>query len=352
MNLEKQKTFLIKFAFIMVIGFLLYAGLKYLLPLLAPFVFGLIVAYMLRPLIDLLTNKTKLPRSLISIFCLIIIIAIILTFLITIGSKLVSFSSSFLGNMDNFYNDTLSPIIVKSSSSLFRKFPELKPFLEKVPDINQSISTFVTSASSFALSIVTNVAGMVPSFIINFLFTMVSTFFFTIDYHKIASFIGKQIPESKRVIFSKIKTNGVDSVFKFLKAYLILITITFIELAIGLTLLQVPNSILIALLIAVVDILPILGTGAILLPWIIISFIMGNTIFAIFLLILYAIITIVRQTLEPRVVGKQIGLHPIVTLICMYVGAGLFGIVGLFLLPIIATIIRRLNDDGSLKIYK
>lgn len=352
MNLERQKAFLIRVAFIFIIGLLLFSFMKYLVPTLAPFIFGLIVAYILRPLIDKISSKTKLNRTLISIICLLILIIIIFTVFTTIGFKLVAFVSHFVKNMDNFYNDTISPTIQDLYHSFFNKYPGLRPYIKKLPDIDQSINSFITTFSTMVLSFITGFAGMIPSIIIKFLFTMVSTFFFTIDYHKIVGFIMKQVPENKKGLIIKIKNNGIDSIFKFLRAYLILITITFIELSIGLSLLHVKNSILVALLIAIVDILPILGTGAILLPWSIISIIAGNTVFGVLLIVVYIIITVVRQILEPKVVGQQIGLHPIITLICMYVGASLFGILGLFMFPILATIVKNLHDDGSFHIYK
>ena len=98
--------------------------------------------------------------------------------------------------------------------------------------------------------------------------------------------------------------------------------------------------------------MPILGTGAVLIPWSIINLILGNTKLGIGMLILYIVITAVRQTIEPKIVGQQIGLHPIITLVLMYVGAQLIGVLGLLLLPVIATIIKTLNDEGTIHLFK
>ena len=111
-------------------------------------------------------------------------------------------------------------------------------------------------------------------------------------------------------------------------------------------------ALLIALLTAIVDILPVLGTGTVRIPWAAAMLILGNFPLGIGLLILYAIITVVRQMLEPRVVGKQIGLYPLVTLVCMFVGTYLFGFVGLFGLPIIATVLVQLNQSGDIHLFK
>jgi predicted PurR-regulated permease PerM len=94
-----------------------------------------------------------------------------------------------------------------------------------------------------------------------------------------------------------------------------------------------------------------LGTGAVLIPWAIIALVLGQTKIGIGMFVLYIIITAVRQAIEPKIVGEQIGLHPIMTLILMYVGAQLMGVLGLLLLPVIATIIKTLNDEGTINLF-
>jgi predicted PurR-regulated permease PerM len=150
----------------------------------------------------------------------------------------------------------------------------------------------------------------------------------------------------------KLKDNGIGTLGKFIRAYSAIISITFLELSIGFWILGIPNPFLFGVLIAIVDVMPILGTGAILLPWAIISLVIGNTKIGVGLLLLYVLITAVRQTIEPKIVGQQIGLHPILTLILMYVGAQLMGVLGLLILPIIATILVKMNEDGTIHLFK
>ncbi|MDF2611951.1 MAG: putative rane protein, partial [Lachnospiraceae bacterium] len=119
----------------------------------------------------------------------------------------------------------------------------------------------------------------------------------------------------------KLKDNGIGTLGKFIKAYAAIISITFLELSAGFWILGIPNALLFGGLIAIIDVMPILGTGAVLLPWSIIAFILGNTKVGIGMLVIYIVITVVRQSIEPKIVGQQIGLHPIVTLILMFVGA-------------------------------
>ena len=109
---------------------------------------------------------------------------------------------------------------------------------------------------------------------------------------------------------------------------------------------------LIALLISVFDILPVLGTGGIMIPWVVIDVILGNYSLALGLLVLYLIITVIRNIIEPKIVGKQIGLHPVITLASMFVGVQLLGVWGLFGFPIGLSLLRHLNDTGTVKIFR
>ncbi len=124
------------------------------------------------------------------------------------------------------------------------------------------------------------------------------------------------------------------------------------ELALGLTIIGVPYSVLVALCIAIFDILPVLGTGGIMIPWAVITFVLGDYGMAIKLLMVYVIITVVRNILEPKIVGGQLGLHPIVTLASMFAGVQLLGVVGLFGFPILLSLLRYLNDTGTIHIFR
>ena len=104
-------------------------------------------------------------------------------------------------------------------------------------------------------------------------------------------------------------------------------------------------------MIAVFDILPILGTGGILLPWAAVLFVMGNKPLAAGILILYVIITVIRNIVEPKIVGKQIGLHPLVTLMAMFLGLKTFGIIGMIVLPVSLAVLINLEKNGIIHIF-
>lgn len=150
----------------------------------------------------------------------------------------------------------------------------------------------------------------------------------------------------------QIKQYVVGTLFVCIRSYALIMSITFVELSVGLTLIGIRKSVFIAFCIAVFDILPVLGTGGIMIPWALISAILGDYPGAAKLAVLYVFITIVRNIIEPKIVGGQIGLHPVVTLVSMFAGVQLFGVVGLFGFPIGLSLLTYLNRTGTIHLYR
>lgn len=353
MNLEKHRAFIIHFIYIAIILLLVYVGIKYALPLLMPFVIGMIIAVSFRRLIDLIEKKTRIKRVFISIFILILFYGVVGLITVFIGFKLFGFISTLFNGMPGMYQNTILPAVQKITDDIAIEFPSTRAYLKDfMENIDQSIFSFISKASSTVVGTVTGLASQVPALLIKFIFTIVASFFFTIEYYKITRFIILQFKGERREMLIKLKDSGIGTLGRFIRAYSAIISITFVELSVGFWIIGIPNAFLFGLVVAIIDVLPILGTGAVLLPWSIISFIIGNTRIGVGMLILYIVITAVRQTLEPKIVGQQIGLHPIVTLLLMYVGAQLMGVLGLLMLPVIATILVKLNDDGTIHLFK
>lgn len=352
MNLEKQKAFIIHVVYIILILGLGYVAIKYILPLLMPFVIGLVIAVIFRRLIDFLQKKTRIKRSFISIGILIIFYGIVVLLISLIGVKVFTFIKENIGHLPSFYQETIEPAIIKAANNLMDQYPSVTPYLNDfISNLSDTIFTYITNASSRIIGTITGLAGRLPSLLIRVIFTIVSSFFFTIDYYRITDFILRQFRGSKRELIIRLKDNGVGTLGKFIRAYSAIISITFVELSLGFWILGIPSPLLYGFMIAVIDILPILGTGAVLLPWSAIAFIIGNHKIGIGILILYIIITVIRQTIEPKIVGQQIGLHPILTLILMFIGAQLMGVLGLLILPVLATIIKKLNDEETIHLF-
>lgn len=353
MSLEKQKAFIIHCIFGFILLVIVYAGIKYVFPLLMPFVIGIVIALSFRGSIDLLVKKTRINRTVISILVLIIFYFLLGLVISLIGAKFFRFISSLFNGLPALYKGTLQPALQIVTDNLSDRFPSIKVYLDGfMNNIGQSIFTYISNISTKVVGMVTGLASQIPSLLIRVIFTIVSSFFFTIDYYKISNFIISQFKDEQRSIIINLKNNVIGSLSKFVRAYALIISITFLELSLGFWMLNIPTPFLLSGIVAIIDIMPILGTGAVLLPWSIISFSLGDTKTGIGMLFLYIFITVVRQILEPKVIGQQIGLHPLVTLILMFVGAQLMGVLGLLILPVIATILVKLNREGSIRIFR
>jgi len=357
MDIEKLKRRIIIFTYWIMMGGIIYIALKYALPMLAPFVVGFCVAAMLKPLVDLLSRKNQSSRRLISIIVLLIFYAIVVFLLVLLGAKLFVFIKDFLYKIPNYYVNNIEPALADAFERLAAVVNRLDPTMQGTinslgNNVIQNLTGTVTNLSGKMINYVTSLAGSLPSLLLRLIFTIVASVFFTIDFNLIRDFLYKQFSSRNQELLHLINVNFLGTVGKYLKAYAILMLITFIELTIGFYILKVKHAAKLALLIAFLDILPVLGTGGILIPWAIIELILGRVSFGIKMLLLYVLVTVIRNMLEPKIVGKQIGLHPLITLICMLVGLQLFGIVGLFGLPIMATILKNLNDQGTISFIK
>ena len=200
--------------------------------------------------------------------------------------------------------------------------------------------------------------GKIPSVIIAFVVFLISTVFISSDYDKIKLFFVHQLSETTVFKVTTAWRLGVSSLKKMIKAYVIIICVTAFELTVGLYVLKFigvfenPYIVIIAFIIALIDIIPVLGTGTVLIPWSVISFITGNIGMGIGLLVIYAIVFVIRQIIEPKLVAGQVGLPPIVTIIAMYVGSKTLGILGFFILPFIVILIKVFNDAGLIRVFK
>lgn len=352
MQTEKMRAFILHVLYWCIIAGLIYVCAKYLLPALAPFVIGFCIAFLLKPLINHLTKTTQRARRLVAACCLTVFYVLAATLLIVLGTRLVIFLQDTIALLPGIFDSYMAPALDEVQLAVEHFVSALDPMLldfisSAGQSIDQTLSGLVMDLSKGALSIITGLAGSLPAFVMNYLLTVISSFFCTMDYYTITSFFARLLPQKARSTLFAVKRSGVDILLKFGKAYALLLMLTFAELLIGLTLLKVQYAFLLSAVIALVDILPVLGTGTVLVPWALGALITGNGPLGAGLLILYAIIGVVRQTLEPRVVGQQIGLYPLVTLISMFLGAKLFGFAGLFGLPVAVTIFVQLQRTGK-----
>jgi sporulation integral membrane protein YtvI len=213
-------------------------------------------------------------------------------------------------------------------------------------------SEIIIYVSQQALKFAQGIAFNIPKYIIGAVFCIVATVFMSLDFPGIKFFILEQFSYNKQKIILDSKKYVVETFGRIVTSYALIMFITMSELYIGLTIISVPDAMVLSVLIAMFDILPALGTGGIMLPWILIRMLDQDYTFAGQLFVIYVFITVVRNFLEPKIVGDSIGLHPVIMLMSIFLGVSIFGILGILIMPFTLIVIKRLNDSGRIHLFK
>lgn len=353
---EKRKAFLVNFAYFGVILLLAFLALRYALPLLMPFAIAFAIAYILKKPIHLLKKALHLPDKFSAILTVILFYAVTSALLTLLSVKAVSGIASLIGNLPALYETYAQPYFMEILLNIETVLVGMEPSLATVFDdvgrqMLQSLGQLISSLSVRVMAFATSLASAVPGLFIKLVLMIISTFFIAVDYDRLTGFCLRQMSERAKAIFFEIKKYVAGTLLVCIRSYVIIMSITFVELSVGLSLLGIKHAILLAFVIAIFDILPVLGTGGVMIPWTILTVIKGNYPLALGLLILYLAITVIRNIIEPKIVGSQLGLHPVVTLCSMFAGAQLLGVVGLFGFPIGLSLLRHLNDRGVIKLF-
>ena len=352
---DKRRKFIVNVAYWAIIAGITYLIFRYLLNLLLPFVIALLVAWLLRPLGRLYRQRApKLASALIVVTVLLFYLLLgVLAMLLLVD--LLTGLAQYLGKLPELYTQTIEPglrNLYANARDLAARFdPSVADVVNMVlPQVISSVGGAVTNFSVTAVGKLTGLVTALPSVLISAMIAVIASFFTAVSYDGMKAFLQRNLPAKFTETAGYAIRSFRNIIRQYGKSYLLVMLITFGELTLGLLIIGVRRAILLAALIAIFDIFPVVGAGAILLPWAVISLIQGKTLQALGLLILYVVILVVRQFLEPKVVGKQVGLPPLVTLACMFVGTSLFGAWGLFGLPIGAAILVNLNNDPDVPI--
>ncbi len=361
MNIEKRKQFIINTIFVGFIAILFYLFLKYALGLFFPFLVGLFIAMLLQRPLAFISKHTKIPRKIVGAILTILTFVLIFALIATLGAAIVSQFKGLLSYIGGILNDfpafldTIQSKLISMLSFLPENLSEsvnqtIMNGFENLKNIN--FSNFNITSLFGPLGGIWNAAKQIPNVLVTTLITIITTLFLTMDYRLVVNFIRNQLSEKHKALVTDSKKIFFNTIWKMLRAYVIIMTITCVELFIGLSILKVPYALVLALIICIVDILPVLGTGTVIIPWAIYEFIMGNSNLALGLAVMYVLITVIRNFIEPKIVGHSVGLHPIVTLTSMYVGLQLFGFFGMLMMPIIIIMIKVLQDNGKIHLWK
>lgn len=373
-KVAKRRDFLIDLVYVMAIIGLVYVFFKYCFSIAAPFLLSFFFAVILQRPLGWLDKKTKNKmHSFWSIVLVLLCVAIILGPVISIIAALFREIGNFISFLGEQLND-LPTFLVTLQNEILKAIKFLPDSI--YTSVSESITQFfgnlindfdvsklginmssITSGLSNGISGVYSVVKNIPSILISVVIGVIAWILFTKDYKKVVKFIKLQLPDKHKNLLSETKKIFSSTILKMCRAYGLIMFITFCENFLGLTILNLigvmKNSyvFVIAICIAVFDILPVAGSGGILIPWSLIALVSGNVGQCVGLLILYAVITVIRQYIEPKIVGDSLGVNPLVTLAGLYFGLKLFGFMGMFIVPICVMTLKAFNDAGRIHLY-
>ena len=342
------------FAFIALIIFATYKVAIFYIP----FIIAFVVASIVEPLIKFFMNKCKLNRKISSIISLLLILSLIIGVLFIIITNLISEAISLTENLNthisNFYNFGMN---------LFKDFRNGKFAIptELINISDKAFDTILNSTKDIISSVLNatiNTISSVPTILTNGIITILAIIFIFFDRDYVKKTVKKHVPNSWLKKFKEIFSQMCSVSFKYIKAEAKLSGICFLIVLIGLNIMafigmDIEYPIIMAIVIGFIDLLPLFGAGAVMVPWAGYLLFTGNTTVAISVLIIWIIWAVIKQVIEPHFVSKQMGMHPLFTLIAMYTGSKLFGVFGLILGPIAFLILKNvfsgLFSKGVLK---
>ena len=380
-TVELRRKRIINFLYFSIIIGLAYLFFKYCFWAVFPFILAFMIASAVQKPTSLITNKLKIKKSFVAVFFVIIIFLFAGGVISLVGVKLVdsakslfSFVAAKLTDFPSLVEDvkkwTLSVVTVLPDRAEAAVTESMTGWFDTLRDksAGEVASTIMDSTSGgegFSLSaFMTPLSGLwntvkgIPGFLVAIVISVLASCFMAADYDWIVGFIKKQLPENKRHKLSAAKRIVFTSLGKLVRSYALIICITGTEVFVGLNILSFlniynsGNILTIAVVIAIFDILPVLGTGTFMIPWAAYSLITGKISLAVGLFVIYVIIYVIRQIIEPKIVGGTVGLPAVLTLMGMYIGSQLFGFIGIFLLPILMIIVKLLNDEGVIHLWK
>ena len=311
-----------------------------------PFTLALFFSIMTQPFSRFLEKKLKFSQKIATIVSIVLFLVIFLGFISLSALRLSGEIYKLSINLNKYSKEAQSlwNTAIDKIYSLLGYFPE--GFDEQVKNsINGFIRIGTSKLGSFINSLI-NFITSIPTIILYICITILSTFFISLDKNKIMAFLEQQFPKSWIKKVYNIKREMFNVLGSYIRAQIILMTICFFELLISFNILSflkfnLQYPLIFSIVICIIDALPILGAGAVLLPWSLISFVTGDINLGLALLVIYFLVLSVRQMLEPKLISQNLGVHPLVTLISMYSGFKFFGVIGFLIGPVVMIILKN-----------
>lgn len=322
---------------------------KYLLPLISPFLLGTLLALAAEPMVRFLNRKVHVPRAIstaISVGMAFCFLTMVLLVLCAFVLRQLRGLSGILPDLENTARTSLTLLQTRLLDLISHAPRSVQPLLEEnVHTLLSDGRTWLGKLTAWLLGLAGNLLSHIPDSALGLGTAILSAFLISAKLPQIRRWLLRQLPRQRLRSLLETLQRMRRVLGRWLLAQCKLMGVTYGIVAAGLTLLRIPGGILWALLIALVDALPILGTGTVLVPWAVVCFLQGDTVRAMGILGIYISAALTRSMLEPKLIGKHLGLDPLVTLIALYIGYRLWGVGGMLLAPVLTVTVLQLRRE-------
>ncbi|NLJ86036.1 MAG: sporulation integral membrane protein YtvI [Firmicutes bacterium] len=321
---------------------LVFIGTKYLLEYCGPFMLAILIAAVIDPFVNLLEGRLKLSRGWATLIVLLFFLALVillLTIMVTNLTAELTHLVSLLPRYRSHWEAWISDLIVWLEHlyvAIFEQIPT--PMVEIVRlDFDRVVDTIRMLTARFLGSL-----SRLPAFMFTLIIASIATFFISRDRRLFTSFFMGLVPKRWRPQAEHIKSEVANGIFGVFRSQLMLISLSGSLAVIGLTALRIRYAWLLGLLVAILDFIPMTGPSAVFVPLVFYHIIIGNIAYAAWLTIILGIILVTRRLAEPRIMGAQLGLHPLTSLMAIYLGVQFLGVSGFILGPIVMVVLKAI----------
>lgn len=358
MKEKTWKSFLLKYLKILLnmgisfggIFLVIWLGPK-LLRFFMPFVIGWLIAMIANPLVRFLEKRLKIVRKHGSVIIVAGVLAVVVISVYLIISRFAAEAVRFIRDLPELYYRAELEIrqMLENLSQVFHFLPQKtqESLIDLGNNLSELMGTLIQSVGLPTVEAAGNVAKNIPNILIQIIVTIMSSYFFIADRDQLMERFHCLIPNSVSEKIHLVTGNLKHVVGGYFKAQFRIMGIVAVILLAGFLILHVDYAVLLACLIAFLDFLPFFGTGTALIPWAIVKLFTGEYQTAVGLGIIYLVSQLVRQVIQPKIVGDSMGLNPLLTLVFMYVGFKLYGVAGMILAVPIGLVLLKLFEAGA-----
>lgn len=342
MNKEKLAFYAYLTVTALGIGIVVFLFFKYLFIALLPFLISWAAAFFLRPVVKFISKKTGIAQKAVSVVLTMLCVFLGLGLIALFCFFAVREAWEFFSSVAN--DDRVIDILAKITNPIGSIFGDSEVSEALTEHIGEALKQGISGLVSRLVNLLSDIVTMIPGVLFFILVTVISSVYFALDIDRINAWVKAILPRRATASLVRLKESAVKVGIKYIRSYLIIMGITFVIILAGLLILRVNNVILLSVIIAILDLLPIIGVGTVLVPWSIVELLLGNTGVGIGLIVLLVLHELVRQFAEPKIIGKSIGVHPVISLLLLYVGYCALGFIGILFVPLLAVALNIFFD--------